>query len=94
MKVTINWAEKEITFKEYTRWIDKWFKNILYKDFSVGLDDTKWVTFSPMIVEEANDYLIKALTDLSEKEIMELSNESYQEILEECKKIQNPPQKN
>jgi hypothetical protein len=47
-----------------------------------------------MIVEEANDYLIKALTDLSEKEIMELSNESYQEILEECKKIQNPPQKN
>ena len=94
MKITLNGSEKEITFKEYTRWIDKWFKNILYKDFNVGLsDDTKWMTFSPMVLEEANDYLIKSLTELTDDEIMWLSNETYQEILAECKKIQTPPQK-
>ena len=94
MKITINGTEKEISFKEYTRWIDKWFKNILYKDFNVGLtDDAKWMTFSPMVLEEANDYLIKALTDLTDNEIMSLSNETYQEVLKECKNIQTPPQK-
>ena len=94
MKIVINWTEKEISFKEYTRWIDKWYKNILYKDLNVGVsEESKWLKFNPMILEEANDYLIKSLTDLSDEEIMWLSNETYQEILSECKKIQNPPKK-
>jgi len=92
MKLTIKWTEKEITFNEYTRAIDKWFKNILYKDFSIGVwEQTNTSKFSPMLLEEANDYLIKSLTNLSEEEIGNLSNKDYIDLLEECKKLQNPP---
>lgn len=93
MKVKLNGAEKEIAFKEYTRAIDKWFKNILYKDFSIGIwDEAKDTKFNPMTLEEANDYLVKSLTDLSDDELGALTNSDYNKVLEECKKLQNPPQ--
>lgn len=92
MKITIKGTEKEITFKEYTRAIDKWFKNILYKDFSIGVwDEAQSSKFNPMTLEEANDFLVKNLTDLTDEEIGNLSNADYNTILEECKKLQNPP---
>lgn len=92
MKITINWQEKEITFNEYTRAIDKWFKSILYKDFSIGVwEEASTSKFSPMVLEEANDFLIKSLTNLTDDEINNLSNNSYLELLDECKKLQNPP---
>lgn len=92
MKLTIKWQEKEITFNEYTRAIDKWFKNILYKDFSIGVwDEASTSKFSPMVLEEANDFLVKSLTNLTDDEINSLSNKDYIDLLEECKKLQNPP---
>lgn len=92
MKITINNQEKEIVFHEYTRSIDKWFKKILYKDFSIGIwEEATSTRFNPLTLEEANDYLIYSLTNLSEEEIQNLSNQDYQTILDECKKLQNPP---
>lgn len=94
MKVKINWEEREIVFKEYTRKIDKWFKTILYKDFNIGIDEsTTTAKISPMTLEEANDYLIKALTELTDDEVLSLSNKEYQDLLKECQNIQNPPKK-
>lgn len=93
MKITINGKEKEITFKEYTRAVDKGFKSILYKDFSIGINENAQAsTFSPMVLEEANDFLVKSLTNLTDEELLELSNNDYNKILEECKKLQTPPQ--
>lgn len=93
MKITIKGKEKEIVFSEYTRSIDKWYKEILYKDFSIwiteGVETSK---FNPMTLEEANDYLVKNLTNLTEDELLNLSNQDYMKILEECKKLQTPPQ--
>lgn len=92
MKIIIKWTEKEITFNEYTRAIDKWFKNILYKDFSIGVwEEANTSKFSPMVLEEANDFLVKSLTNLTEEEINSLSIKDYSEVLDECKKLQNPP---
>lgn len=92
MQIKLNWAEKEITFNEYTRAIDKWFKNILYKDFSIGVwEEASATKFSPMTLEEANDFLVKNLTNLQDEEIGSLSNADYNKILDECKKLQNPP---
>lgn len=92
MKITIKWTEKEIIFNEYTRAIDKWFKSIMYKDFSIWVwEDANSSKFSPMVLEEANDYLVKNLTNLNEEEILNLSNADYNLILEECKKLQTPP---
>ena len=94
MKITINGTEKEITFKEYTRRIDKWYKNILYKDINVDIsENAQWMKFSPLVLEEANDYIIKELTWLTADEVDDLSQETYNKVLAECKKLQNPPQK-
>ncbi len=92
MKIKINWQEKEITFNEYTRAIDKWYKNILYKDFSIGIwEESSASKFSPIVLEEANDYLVKSLTNLTDEEVQQLSITDYQTILDECKKLQTPP---
>lgn len=94
MKITINGTEKEITFKEYTRRIDKWYKSILYKDFSVGVTEDMWnFKFSPITLEEANDYLIKELTWLTADEVDDLAQGTYNKLLAECNKLKNPPQK-
>lgn len=93
MKIKINGSEKEIVFGEYTRAIDKWYKNILYKDFSIWItENAETSKFNPMTLEEANDYLVKNLTNLTDEEILNLSNQDYTKILDECKKLQTPPQ--
>lgn len=92
MKITINGQEKEITFKEYTRAVDKWYKNVLYKDFNIGVDENiSSVKINPLLLEEANDYLVENLTNLTKEEILALSNNDYQKVLDECRKLQNPP---
>lgn len=94
MQITIKGTAKEITFNEYTRAIDKWFKNILYKDFNIGVwDEAQSSKFNPMTLEEANDFLVKSLTNLTDEEIGNLSNADYNAILDECKKLQTPPTK-
>lgn len=94
MKITINGTEKEIIFKEYTRKIDKWYKNILYKDINVDISENAqwWFKFNPLVLDEANDYLVKELTWLTADEVLSLTNDTYNELLVECKKLQNPPQ--
>ena len=93
MKIKINGSDKEIVFGEYTRAIDKWYKNILYKDFSIWItENAETSKFNPMTLEEANDYLVKNLTNLTDEEILNLSNQDYTKILDECKKLQTPPQ--
>ena len=94
MKITINGTEKEITLKEYTRRIDKWYKNILYKDINVDIsENAQWMKFSPLVLEEANDYIIKELTWLTADEVDDLAQGTYNKLLVECNKLKNPPQK-
>ena len=41
-------------------------------------------------VQDANDYLVKAMTNLNEEQISELSIDDYNKILAEIEKIKIP----
>ena len=83
-------GEKEITLKPYTRGIDKGFNQILFKDTKSQLVDWKQnLEIPPMNIQDANDYLVKAMTGMTEDEVMNLENDEYDKILEEINKIKN-----
>ena len=42
-----------------------------------------------MNIQEANDYLVRQMTGMSEDEVLNLNNEDYDTILEEINKIKN-----
>lgn len=83
-------GEKEITLKPYTRGIDKWFNQILFKDTKSQLVDWKQtLDIPPMNIQEANDFLVRAMTGLTEDEVLNLENSTYDMILEEINKAKN-----
>ena len=71
MKIKINGADKDITIKSiYTRGTDKEFNKILLKD-SANVNSSGEVNFvvNPSNLQDANDYLVKEMAGLTEKEI-------------------------
>ena len=92
MKVKINWADVEITFTStYTRWIDKEFQKILFKDVKANTNTaTQWIDMSLENIQDANDYLVKAMTNLNEEQIAQLSINDYNNIIAEIEKIKIP----
>lgn len=92
MKVKINWADVEIEFTStYTRWIDKEFQKILFKDVKANTNTaTQWIDLSLENVQDANDYLVKAMTNLNEEQIAQLSIDDYNKILAQIEKIKIP----
>ena len=92
MKVKINWADVEVKFTStYTRWIDKEFQKILFKDIKANTNTaTEWIEMNLENIQDANDYLVKAMTNLNEEQISQLSISDYNEILAEIEKIKIP----
>lgn len=92
MKVKINWADVEVVFTStYTRWIDKEFQKILFKDVKANTNSvSQWVEMNLENIQDANDYLVKAMTNLNEEQIAQLSIDDYNKILEEIEKIKIP----
>ena len=90
MNVKINWQEKTISFKSiYTRWIDKEFNSIIFKWVKANSSNT-WVDLEVNNIQEANDFLVKAMTNLTEEEIQSLSISDYNKILEKIWEIKTP----
>lgn len=92
MKVKINWADVEVEITStYTRWIDKEFNKILFKDVKANTSTaTQWIDLNLENIQDANDYLVKAMTNLNEEQISNLSIEDYNKILAEIDKIKIP----
>ena len=92
MKVKINWADVEVEFTStYTRWIDKEFQKILFKDVKANTNSaTQWIEMNVENIQDANDYLVKAMTNLNEEQIANLSIDDYNKILAEIEKIKIP----
>ena len=92
MKVKIENTEIEITFAStYTRWIDKEFQKILFKDVKANSNSvSEWVDLNLANVQDANDYLVKAMTNLNEEQISKLLIDDYNKILAEIEKIKIP----
>lgn len=84
-------GEKEIVINEvYTRWIDKEFNKILFKwVWAVSVDWKATLDISPDNIQEANDFLVKAMTNLTEEEVMQLPIDDYNNILEKINEIKN-----
>lgn len=86
LNVKINWTEKVVTFNEvYTRKIDKMY---LEKMLENSVD---WKT-NYKGAEEAIDYLITLMTDLSQEDIDQLSVADFNKIVEIIKEIKSPSQ--
>ena len=89
MQVVINDTPKEVIFKKvYTRKIDREFTEILFEWSKIS----SWDSFAldPNKLQKANDYLLKAMTNLEESEIDELSTEDYNALMKEVWLIKNP----
>ena len=90
MNIKINWQEKVITFKSiYTRWIDKEFNSIIFKWVRAN-SNSQWVDLEVNNIQEANDFLVKAMTNLTEEEIWSLSISDYNKILDKIWEIKAP----
>ena len=89
MTITINGTEKEVIFSEvYTRKIDREFNTILFEgvNFSNATKDGVF-NVDPMNIQRSNDYLIKAMTNLEEKDIDNLDIKDYNAILKKVNEI-------
>lgn len=92
MKVKINWAEVEVEFTSlYTRWIDKEFNKILFKDVKANTNTvSQWVDLNLENIQDANDYVVKAMTNLNEEQISQLAIDDYNKIIAEIEKRKIP----
>ena len=95
MKVTINWTEKEIEFKAYTRKIDREFNDIMFEWMQVSPWQLQTWDFKIEIakVQKANDFAIVNMTNLTQDELDELSNADYNMVLAEVEKLKIPSKK-
>ena len=95
MKVKINWADVEVEFtSSYTRWIDKEFNKILFKDVKANTNTVaQWIDLNLENVQDANDYIVRAMTNLNEEQVEQLMIDDYNKILEEIEKRKKIPSK-
>ena len=92
MKVKINGNDVEVVFvSTYTRWIDKEFQKILFKDVKANSNTAgQGIDLSLENVQDANDYLVKAMTNLNEEQISQLSADDFNKILTKIEEIKIP----
>ena len=96
MKVTINWAVKEVEIsKVYTRKIDREFNDIMFQWMQVTPQQLQSGDFKIEVerFQKANDFVIVNMTNLSQDELDEMSNEDYNKVLAEVEKAKIPSKK-
>lgn len=90
MKITINGTEKTVDIKKvYTREIDRWYNNYLMEWVSANTNEPNNINIPLNNIQKANDYLVMAMTDLTEKEVNNISSEDFNAILGEIVRIKN-----
>lgn len=84
-------GEKEIIINEvYTRGIDKEFNRILFEWAKTTTIDWKPnFDIPPMNIQNANDYVVEAMTNLTKEEVQNISLDDYSKILERITEIKN-----
>ena len=89
MKIKINGSDVDVEIKStYTRWIDKEFNKILFKDVKANTNTaSQWIDVNLENIQDANDYIVKAMTNLTDEQIAQLSIDDYNKILAEVEKI-------
>ena len=92
MKIKINGSDVDVEIKStYTRWIDKEFNKILFKDVKANTNTaSQWIDVNLENIQDANDYIVKAMTNLTDEQIAQLSIDDYNKILAEIEKIKIP----
>lgn len=89
MEITINGTAKNVEFKPiYTRLVDREFNSILFgntKAFTKSND----VEIELKNTQLANDYLVTAMTNLTQEEVDQMSSKDYEEILKKVAEIKN-----
>jgi len=96
MKVTINWTVKEVEIsKVYTRKIDREFNDIMFQWMQVTPQQLQSGEFKIEVerFQKANDFVIVNMTNLSQDELDEMSNDDYNKVLAEVEKAKIPSKK-
>lgn len=92
LKIIINWEEKEVVFNEvYTRGIDKEYMRLLL-DWADQSVDENWkpkLNVNATKVSDANDYLVKSMTNLTETEINNMSAKDFDKVFKQIEEIKN-----
>lgn len=93
LKITINGEEKEVIFNDvYTRGVDKEYVKLLldWADQSIDENGKPKLNVNASRVSDANDYLVKSMTNLTEAEINNMSAKDFDKvfkIIEETKNL-------
>lgn len=79
--------KKDKTVKSYTRKIDRTYNKILLDWSTSTTDESGNMSFdiNPHNAQLANDYLVRSLFWLKEKDIDEMDMQEYSELLKMCK---------
>lgn len=92
LKITINGEEKEVIFNDvYTRWVDKEYMKILLDWTDQWIDENGKPRFSinASKMSDANDYLVKSMTNLTEAEINNMSAKDFDKVFKQIEDIKN-----
>lgn len=92
LTIKINNEEKEVIFNEiYTRWVDKEYMKLLLEWTEQGFDENGKTKFNikPAQMQEANDYLVKSMTNLTESEINNMSTKDFDKVFKQIEEIKN-----
>lgn len=77
---------------QYTRKIDREYNKLLMKGATTKTDETgkPEISLDLSNIQDANDYLVKTLFELTQKEIDEMTVDQFNEKLEEANKMRSP----
>ena len=92
LKVIINWEEKEVVFNEvYTRGVDKEYMKLLLDWTEQSIDENGKPKFniSAAKMSDANDYLVKSMTNLTDAEINSMSVKDFDKVFKQIEEIKN-----
>ncbi len=89
MEITINGTAKNVEFKTvYTRLVDREFNNILFGNSKASTKSND-VEIELKNMQLANDYIVTAMTNLTQEDIDQMSSADYEAVLKKVVEIKN-----
>lgn len=89
MEITVNGTAKNVEFKTvYTRLVDREFNNILFGNSKASTKSND-VEIELKNMQLANDYIVTAMTNLTQEDIDQMSSADYGAILKKVVEIKN-----
>lgn len=89
MEITVNGTAKNVEFKTvYTRLVDREFNNILFGNSKASTKSND-VEIELKNMQLANDYIVTAMTNLTQEDIDQMSSADYEAILKKVVEIKN-----